>query len=133
MTPLILLVDDDSDFLDIHRHILETHEYRVTAATSVGEAVDRMAAERPDAVVTDLMMDRLDAGFSLARRIKEDARFAGIPVIIVTAAHKRLGVDLRPKGPGDLTAMGADAWFQKPVPAQALLDTLRALLSKARP
>jgi CheY-like chemotaxis protein len=130
--PLILLVDDDPDFAAIHRRILETRGFRVRCAAHPAEAAHAIAAERPDAVVSDLMMDTLDAGFAFARKLKSDPATANIPVVIVTAAAERIGFNFAPKGPQDLAAMGADAWFAKPVPPAALADKLRELIA-ARP
>ena len=72
------------------------------------------------------MMDRLDAGFSLARTLKE--RFAGVPVILVTAASVQRGFDFRPRGAVDLAAMHADAYFDKPVDPAALMVRIAELL-----
>lgn len=126
--PLIMLVDDDPDFLDINRHILEPAGYRVRCATDPQAALAGMNEERPDLVITDLMMCNLDAGFSLARQLKRDARFAGVPVIIVTAVSAQAGYDFTPQTPADLAAMSADAYLSKPVAPRELLDRVEALL-----
>ena len=72
------------------------------------------------------MMDRLDAGFSLARTLKEC--FAGVPVILVTAASVQRGFDFRPRGEVDLAAMNADAYFDKPVDPAELVARVAGLL-----
>jgi CheY-like chemotaxis protein len=126
--PLILLVDDDADFQAINRHILEGGGYRVASAGDAEEALALMAGGKPALVITDLMMKSLDAGFSFARRIKEDPRFAGTPVILLTSVTSQLGLDFRPRTPADLAAMHADAYFDKPVRPEALLAKVRELL-----
>ena len=127
MTPRsILLVDDDRDFLEMNRGVLEARGYRVRCASDPKAALVAAAAERPDLVVTDLMMDRLDAGFSLARGLKE--RFPGLPVILVTAVSVQRGYDFRPRGEPDLAAMHADAYFDKPVEPGALTAKVAELL-----
>jgi CheY-like chemotaxis protein len=128
---LILLVDDDPDFLDLNRRVLEARGFRVAVASDPEEALERMAHERPALVVTDLMMQRLDSGFSLAGRIKADPRFAAVPVIIVTAVASRLGLDFHPRLPDELAAMHAEAFFEKPVPPDRLLATVTELLRAA--
>lgn len=126
--PLILLVDDDPDFLAINRHILEPAGYRVVTAEDPQAAWALLVEQHPRLVVTDLMMQDLDSGFSLARRIKEDERFRQVPVIIVTGVGSQAGFDFRPQRPADLRAMSADAFLTKPVKPAELLQKVAALL-----
>jgi CheY-like chemotaxis protein len=127
-TPLIVLVDDDWDFLDVQRTILEEKGYRVACVSDPDDALASMSEERPDLVITDLMMRTLDAGFVLCRKIKENPRFSTIPVIIVTAIKSQRGFDFSPSLAGDLATMRADAYFEKPVAPEALLAKVAELL-----
>ncbi len=129
----LMVVDDDVDFLDVYRRILENAGYRVVCCTTPDEAQAAMAAATPDLIVTDLMMATLDSGFSFAQQIKENPRLARIPVIIITAADSQRGLDFRPQTPEDLSAMHADAFFTKPVDAKPLLAKVRDLLRQASP
>ncbi len=122
----ILLVDDDRDFLEMNRGVLEARGYRVRCASDPKAALVAADAERPDLVVTDLMMDRLDAGFTLARAVKE--RHPGVPVILVTAVAVQRGFDFRPRGELDLASLHADAYFDKPVEPGALSAKVAELL-----
>jgi CheY-like chemotaxis protein len=124
----IVLVDDDTDFLEMNRNVLESHGFAVSCFTEPRAALDAMARERPALVVTDLMMNALDAGFSLSRAIKTDPRLRSVPVLIVTAAASRTGFDFHPRTPEDLTAMNADAFFDKPVAPEALIAKVEELL-----
>lgn len=128
--PLILLVDDDPDFLHVYQCILEPKGYRVACACDPKEAWAKLQQEPPDLVISDLMMDDLDAGFSLARQIRRDARFKNVPIIIATAITSQTGLSFRPKTPADLAAMSADAFFDKPVPAAELLKKVEELLGR---
>jgi CheY-like chemotaxis protein len=124
----ILLVDDDQDFVAMNRSVLEARGYRVLSAVSPKDAMARLEVERPDLVVTDLMMSDLDAGFSLSRAVKENPETASIPVIIVTAASSQRGFDFRPRDSADLAAMKADAFLDKPVSPATLLAKIEELL-----
>ncbi len=126
----ILLVDDDHDFLEMTSHVLEAAGHRVVCTSDPSEALQLMATERPALVVSDLMMKALDSGFSLARTIKADGRFRGVPVILVTAIASRLGLDFTPRTPDDLAVMGADAFFEKPVAPASLLAEVQRLLQR---
>ncbi len=131
-TRTILLVDDDRDFLELNRSVLAARGYRVVCHADIRQALQAVEAERPDLVVTDLMMNTLEAGFSFSRRLKEDPRFAAIPVIIVTAVGSQLGFDFRPRSDRELGAMGADAFFEKPVAPRALIAKVEELLAAGR-
>jgi CheY-like chemotaxis protein len=129
---IVFLVDDDPDFLELERSILESGGYGVVTFSNPQAALDalvaRAPADRPALVVTDLMMKALDSGFSFARTLKSDPRFATIPVVIVTAVSSQKGFDFHPKSPADLKAMNADAFFDKPVSPEALLAKVKELL-----
>ncbi|MBM4033599.1 MAG: response regulator [Planctomycetes bacterium] len=127
-TKTILLVDDDHDFLEMTSHVLEAAGYRVATTSDPSAALGLIATEKPALVVSDLMMKALDSGFSLARAIKADERFRGVPVILVTAIASRLGLDFTPRTPADLAAMGADAFFEKPITPTKLLAEIERLL-----
>jgi CheY-like chemotaxis protein len=129
-SPLILLVDDDPDFTEMNRHLLEARGYRVAVAHDPDEARRAMAAEAPALVITDLMMTDLDSGFAFARQIKEDPRTKETPVIIVTSVTSQMGFDFRPRTPEDLAAMHVNAYFDKPAAPQALLEKIESLLSR---
>jgi CheY-like chemotaxis protein len=127
---LILIVDDDYDFLEINRFILEGAGYRVTTATNPVEALKRIDEEVPDLVITDLMMTSIDAGFAFSAQLKGDARTAAVPIIISTSVSSQLGLNLRPESDEDLVKMRVDAYFDKPIPADALLAKVGELLGR---
>jgi len=124
----ILLVDDDLDFLEMNRKLLETHGFEVHCCSDPHEALKLMRQRRPGLVVADLMMRSLDSGFLLSREIKEDPELRRIPVIIVTAAGSRMGFDFNPCARDDLKEMRADAFFEKPAAQAEFLSKIRELL-----
>jgi CheY-like chemotaxis protein len=128
--PLILLVDDDVDFLEISRHVLEPQGYRIVCATSPKDALQLMAQDKPDLIISDLMMTSMDSGFSFSKQVKQDPRFAGVPIIIATAVTSQCGLDFRPRTAADLAAMCVDAYFDKPIPPRLLVDKVAELLSR---
>jgi CheY-like chemotaxis protein len=126
---LILIVDDDYDFLEINRMILERAGYRVITAAEPQQALTKMAKEKPDLVITDLMMTSLDSGFSFARTIKEDPRYAGVPVILSTSVSSAMGLDFRPRSLEETAQMSVDAYFDKPLVPAKLLAKIDELLA----
>ena len=129
---LVLIVDDDYDFLEINRLILERAGYRVATAADPKCALLRMEEERPDLVITDLMMTSLDSGFLFARTIKENPRYESIPVIIATSVSSALGLDFRPRSDEDRAQMNVDAYFDKPLDSAELLATISDLLGAGK-
>ncbi len=125
---MIVLVDDDPDFLRINQSVLEKGGYRVACFSDSARALEYMRGNRPMLVITDLMMESLDAGFSFSKRIKQDPRLGDVPVIIVTAIGKDRGFDFRPHTPEELEAICADAYFDKPVAPDKLLAKVRELV-----
>jgi CheY-like chemotaxis protein len=130
--PVILLVDDDPDFRVLHARVLAAEGYAVVEAGGREEALARLAEGPVDLVVTDVMMSSRDAGFSLCRQMRRQARFEDLPVIVVTAIGSQLGYDFAPRTGEDLSDMGADAFFEKPVAPGALVAAVRRLLERGR-
>jgi len=127
---LILIVDDDYDFLEINRHILEKAGFRVVTAVSPAQAMDRVAAEPPDLVITDLMMSEVDSGFSLSRRLRDDAPHGRRADHHVDLGHHCPGPRFHTTLGRDLDSMKIDAYFDKPLDAAALVAKVRELLGE---
>ncbi|HNR36796.1 MAG TPA: response regulator [Candidatus Hydrogenedentes bacterium] len=128
--PVIMLVDDDIDIVDVISRLLTDNGYKVLSFTSTAEAMACLETEKPDLVITDLMMESLDSGFVFSRCLKENPSLRHIPVIIITAAGSQRGFDFRPTGPEDLEAMHVSAFLEKPVNPRQLLAKIAEILGK---
>jgi two-component system, OmpR family, response regulator MprA len=119
----ILVVDDDRSVRESLRRSLAFNGYQVELANDGQAALDAVLAQRPDAMVLDVMMPRLD-GLEVCRRM----RAAGdeLPILVLTA---RDAVSDRVAG---LDA-GADDYLPKPFALEELLARLRALLRRRTP
>ena len=84
---LILVVDDIADNLKVVGDMLESQGYGVTFAISGKQALDRVKIARPDLILLDLMMPRMD-GLQVCQRLKKDDNYAEIPVIFLTASQE---------------------------------------------
>ncbi|MGH7776300.1 MAG: response regulator [Candidatus Dormibacterales bacterium] len=111
-------MDDEEGPLAVLAAHLAGLGYRVATARDGREALRRMAAERPDLVITDLQMPGLD-GAGLCRRIKADPATSELPVLVVSG-HQRIAEVAR--------AAGADAWLAKPVSRGAVTRAARRLM-----
>ena len=117
----ILVVDDNADF---RKYLVDelSGTYVVSSAGDGEDALRKMPSFRPDIVVSDVMMPKVD-GFALIRRIKEDIETSHIPVILLTA---RLSEDVRTEG----YEYGADAYLTKPFRMEMLQARIRNLLEE---
>ncbi|WP_277954814.1 response regulator transcription factor [Saccharopolyspora soli] len=119
----ILVVDDDRAVRESLRRSLQFNGYQVELAADGQQALDFLASSRPDAMVLDVMMPRLD-GLEVARRLRSTGD--DLPILVLTA---RDAVSDRVAG---LDA-GADDYLPKPFALEELLARLRALLRRATP
>ncbi|MEJ2511029.1 MAG: GAF domain-containing protein [Anaerolineales bacterium] len=80
----LLVVDDDPNVLDMVSQLLEGKHYVVEGAADGIDALEKLKTNKPDAILLDLMMPRLD-GFGFIEQIKQDPTMGGIPIIVLTA------------------------------------------------
>jgi CheY-like chemotaxis protein/anti-sigma regulatory factor (Ser/Thr protein kinase) len=125
----VLVVDDDPDFLEQERIMLEGMGFVVVTAERSDEALEVSDREIPDAFVLDLMMERADSGARLARQLRRDPRFRRSPIVILTAVVDETGFEFSRNPKEVLEWMKADAWFDKPAPIAELANTLRRHLN----
>jgi len=126
----ILLVDDDTDFLEMHKAVLKNHGYDVITATSGQEGLERVRAEMPDLIILDLIMEKHDAGFSFSQTIKTDPLFKTIPILMVTSVAEATGYRFSLQEDGYW--MKTDDFLDKPVMPEVLVGRVEKLLAKKR-
>jgi signal transduction histidine kinase/CheY-like chemotaxis protein len=120
----ILLADDNADMREYVTRLLHAEGWDVDAVADGNAALERIRTNRPNLVLTDVMMPGLD-GFELLRAIRADPSRATIPVILLSA---RAGEEARVEG----AKAGADGYLAKPFAAQELVARVGAHLSLAR-
>ncbi len=123
MAVRILVVDDDRAVRESLRRSLSFNGYSVALAQDGVEALDLISSDRPDAVVLDVMMPRLD-GLEVCRQLRSTGD--DLPILVLTA---RDSVSERVAG---LDA-GADDYLPKPFALEELLARMRALLRRTTP
>jgi CheY-like chemotaxis protein len=128
--PLVLLVDDDGDFLYQQQVQLEAAGFEVVTAVGDAQAKKALATRRPDLAVIDVMMDNPDSGFVLCYHIrKQDPT---LPLILVTSVIAETGLDFDLSGPRDRSWIRADALLAKPVRFEQLKGEIDRLLARRR-
>ena len=118
--PLILVADDNPANLDILQTRLEAHGYQVLAARNGEEALNLAQEERPDLILLDVMMPKMD-GIEVCQRLKGDPEQPFIPIILVTAKSD-------PKDVVVGLEAGAEEYLHKPVEQTALIARVRSML-----
>jgi len=130
----ILMIDDDPDMVLAARLCLEGAGHTLSAASNGEEGLRLLPEVKPDLIILDVMMDTTTAGFQLALRLRSPdpasplAPFSGIPILMLTALHRT--TDLR-FGP-DAEYLPVDAFIDKPIEPDKLIQQVDALLKKAR-
>ena len=128
--PRILLVDDDVDFVDLNRAVLENHGFDVATAFSSREGLDKVRFEQPDLIVLDLMMEKHDSGFGFAKTLKKDPLYRTIPILMLTAVSESTGYDFSQELDGYW--MKTDDYASKPLLPDELVKRVKELLSRAK-
>jgi CheY-like chemotaxis protein len=122
---LILVIDDDRDFLDFCAIVLRSRGYEVRTATTAPEGLRCMRECAPDLVIADVMMSYVLDGWTISREMVEDPALAGIPIMMVSAIVNYEDDDLFP--PSERARI--DAFMSKPLDPAALLAHVEQLTS----
>ena len=121
----IVVIDDDQDFLEYTRIVLESASYEVMTATDAEDGLKLIKAECPDLIITDVMMSYTLEGMSITRAIRTDPELHNLPVIVITAIARSADAELFTEG----AQPASDGFLTKPVPPSTLLDAVRTCLS----
>ncbi len=121
----ILVVDDDRDFVEVAKIVLEDAGYEVTAAYDSREALRRAKSMKrgPDVILLDVMMESLCSGFEVARELRDDEKTRSIPIIMVTSVNQKVPYRFCP----DEDWLPIDRFLDKPVPAAELVEAVRGV------
>ena len=122
LRPTVLLADDNGD-MRAYVYRLLSERYAVEAVSDGQAALEAARRRRPDLVLSDIMMPRLD-GFGLVRALRDDSNLRDVPVILLSA---RAGEEASVEG----LEAGADDYLTKPFSARELLARVRANLEMA--
>jgi two-component system cell cycle response regulator len=117
--PFILVVDDNKITTKLLRRYLESNGFEATEAYDGIDCLEKVAERKPDAVVLDVMMPRMD-GYETVKNLKENLESKHVPVVIVTAlndvANQLKSIDA-----------GADDFLSKPIEEKLLIAKVRLL------
>jgi two-component system, chemotaxis family, chemotaxis protein CheY len=117
---VIMVIDDDTDFLTAMRMVLESSGYNMAEAKSAEEGLKVYKKTNPDLVLVDLMMEEIDSGTTFVKELRLIGNKA--PVYLLSAAGDEMADNI------DYAQLGFAGVFQKPIENQRLLSVIKARL-----
>lgn len=119
-TATVLIVEDGASEMELMSHYLREEGYSVISAFSGNEGLSKAIAQRPDVIVTDVVMPGI-SGFELCRKLKHTPETKGVPVVICSSKGQTID---RMWG----MRQGAQAYLTKPYTRAQLLETVKTAL-----
>lgn len=120
MAKKILIIDDDPDICDSIKAILTANGFEAVTALSGKEGIDAAASTKPDLILCDMMMERIDAGTKVAQEIKKSN--PSLPIYLLSSIGQATATTI------EVDKLGFNGVFQKPVNPDHLLSTIRKAL-----
>jgi two-component system alkaline phosphatase synthesis response regulator PhoP len=129
MSTKILVVDDDPDILEAISIILEAHGYQVVTARDGIEGLHQIKEEKPDLMILDLMMPKLD-GFGVCKELKDPrwSKYAHMPIIILSSVRQDASKRRYELETG--VQLDVDDYVEKPIEHNILLERVEKVLRK---
>jgi len=129
MQEKILVVDDDPDILEALSMILESQGYQVVTAQDGIEALANLKAEKPDLMILDLLMPKMD-GFAVCKELQDPrwAKYRDIPILILTSVREEASRRRYELETG--LELDVDDYVEKPVSPDTLLERVGRLIKR---
>lgn len=118
----IMIAEDEVELVKALRIRLEAEGYNCLAAYDGKEALETARREKPDLIILDLMLPKMD-GYKVCGLLKKDTRYNKIPIIMFTAKAQKEDMEMGKE-------LGAEAYITKPFDPQILLAKIKELLEK---
>ena len=122
----IAIVDDEPDILTYLTSALEDNGFEVYSAASAVEGLALIRSQHPDLVILDILMPE-ETGFSLYKKIKEDARLKNTRVIIISGLNIKQEIPRLFAGNNGDAAEPPDGFIEKPIDLPLFLETIQRL------
>jgi CheY-like chemotaxis protein len=122
--PKILVVDDDPDFVESTRMMLEPNGYEVISAANGDEGLSQLAEEKPDLVILDVIMSTVLDGLSMSQQMQEVPEYKEVPILMVTSIAN---TDYAALFPTD-EYINIHGFLTKPISSDQLLSHVKRLI-----
>lgn len=127
-TRKILIIDDDRDLTRSLQALLEEHSYSVDTANDAATGMQKFAANKPDLLILDVMMESNMQGHKLAHAIKQDPENRDLPILVITGMLDLMGVNIRDAFE-DIDELPFVTMLDKPFETEELLSMVEVLLA----
>ena len=129
MREKILVIDDDPDILEALTMILESQGYEIVAARDGIEGLATLKAEKPDLMILDLLMPKMD-GFAVCKELQDPrwSKYKSMPILILTSVREEASRRRYELETG--LELNVDDYVEKPVSPDILLDRVGKLLKR---
>ena len=118
---LILVIDDDPDILDSIKAILAANGFDVVTAMSGKEGIEAVSKNKPDLILCDMMMERIDAGTKVAQELKKNN--PNLPIYLLSSIGTATATNI------EIDKLGFNGVVQKPVNPDNLVATIKKVLN----
>jgi two-component system alkaline phosphatase synthesis response regulator PhoP len=123
----LIIIDDDPDYVDGIKSILERAEYSVQVAHNPKEGFQLLQSQPFDLLLLDIMMGRGAEGVAVARKIRKDPKLREMPILIITGIREQIAF-LFPGQPVHPHFVELDELVEKPIEPKLLLEKVSNLL-----
>ena len=123
-----VLVIDQDERLPKERRLFEEAGFNVVTATTAAEGLQKARELRPDLVMSEVMLEKPDAGFVLGYRMKADPALAAIPLVLMSSIFQQTGIVFDLNSPEERQWIKADAYLERPLSPERLIAKVRSLL-----
>ncbi|MBN2736255.1 MAG: response regulator [Spirochaetales bacterium] len=125
MSKTILIIDDDQDYTEAMKTLLESKGYRVQSASEGKSGVEKAKSTSPDLIFLDVMMSKKTEGFDTSRELHNLEETSKIPIVMITGIRKEMNVPYTIEPDSDW--LPVKAILEKPVKPELLFSTLDSI------
>lgn len=126
----VLLVDDDVDFVEVNREVLEEKGYQVEVAHNGKKALEKALSEKPDIIILDVVMTTPTEGIHVAQELRKNEKTKDIPIIMLTGVREKMGIPYQ-IGPEE-EYLPVTEFIEKPFPPAKLVEKVEQMLRKGK-
>ena len=125
----ILIIDDDSDFVEAMKILLEANNFEINSFNDTKGGVDAVKNTKPDLIILDVMMNTLDEGFQFSYKLRKDENTKDIPILMITGVSEATGFKFDPKEDNkDEKYIPVDGYIEKPIQNEEFIKKVNELL-----
>ena len=126
MSKNILIVDSDKELLDAHKEALMAEGFAVDIAASSNEALEKLSEAKPDFILTEVMLEHKDSGFSLCYAAKN--KYPDVPIFILSDVVRSTGITFSLGSEEEKNWIKADEFIHKPINTASLVCKIKRYL-----